>query len=314
MRSTGSAARLASDIPRLAVLAFTNLGAPEDSFFADGITEELNSRLSGLRKLAVISRSSASMYRGSDKSARQIGEELGADYVLNGTVQWSGSGEGPVAIRVSPALIRVADDTQIWSGQIKRSFEQALSVQSEIASRVVAELDVALTGSEEAYIGARPTANALAYQTYLKGIQTLPDGHGPEEDYRQARTLLLQAVNLDPGFALAWLALAETDMGLYWFGYDALPSRLDQALASIERAGEVAPDLAEVVMARGDYYYRLRDFDRALAEYARIFEHRPNDSRVLGRLGYIWRRQGLFEQALESLENAVALDPLEQAT
>jgi TolB-like protein/cytochrome c-type biogenesis protein CcmH/NrfG len=301
---------VASDLPRLAVLAFTNLGAPDDGFFADGITEELNSRLSGLTRLAVISRSSASMYRDSGQTPREIGEALGADFILNGTVRWARPEQGTL-VRVTPELVRVADDTQVWSGQFDRKFEEVFRIQSEIAGQVVAALDVALSGTEERALGRPPTSNPLAYEAYLKAIQTLPEGHGPEEDFRQARLLFEQALKLDPGFALAWIGLADADLGLYWFGYDHRPVQLETALAAITRARELEPESVDAAVALGDYYYRSRDFDHALEEFSRAFARRPNDSRVLRMLGYIWRRQGLFEQAIENLETAAALDPLD---
>lgn len=297
-------------VPRLAVLAFTNVGSPDDSFFADGITAEINGRLAGLRSLAVLSRSSAGMYRDSKKTFREIGRELGADFVLAGTVRWDRQDGGSTAIRVTPEMIRIADDTQIWSSQFDRAFEDSLSIQSDIALEVASELDLALSDRERVTITTRPTENALAYEAYLKGIQVLPAGHGSEQGYRKARTLLEQAISLDPDFALAHVRLADADMGLYWFGYDTRASRLDLALASIDRALTHAPDLPEARIASGDVYYRQRDFSAALKEFSAVYEVRPNDSEVLKRLGYIWRRQALFEQSADALDKASQLDPL----
>lgn len=303
--STGGAS-----LPRLAVLAFTNVGSPQDGFFADGITAELNSRLSGLRSLAVLSRSSANMYRHSNRTLQQIGRALGADFVLSGTVRWDRNGGGPGTVRVTPEIIRIADDTQIWSSQIDRKFEDSLSVQAEIALEVTSELDLALSEPERTAISAPPTGNALAYEAYLKGIQVLPQGHGSEQDFRKALTLLEQAMTLDPDFALACVKLADANMGLYWFGYDTSEGRLETALELIERAQALAPHLPEARIARGDHYYRLRDFDSALTEFSAVREARPNDSEVLKRVGYIWRRQALFEQAADALHRASDLDPL----
>jgi len=306
----GRLATIAEAVPRLAVVAFTNIGSPDDSYFADGITNELNSRLSGLRGLAVLSRSSANMYRDSGRTVREIGRALGADYVLHGTVQWDRSADRGTSVRVVPEIIRVNDDTQIWSTPYDRPFEDALSIQSEIASKVVAELDLALSDSERTTIESPPTANPLAYETYLKGIQVLPQGHGSERDFEKARTLALQAVTLDPDFALAWTLLAEADMGIYWFGYDTLPGRLEQAVEAIQSALSLNPALPEATMAMGDYHYRLRDWDAALAEFSKVYTTRPNDSDIIKRLGYIWRRLGMFSEAADALGQACDLDPL----
>ena len=177
-------------VPRLAVLAFTNVGSPDDSFFADGITDELNSRLSGLGHLAVLSRSSAHMYRGSQRTIREIGRALGADYLLYGTVRWDRSTKDGTVVRVTPKIVRVADDTQIWSTPYDRPFHDSLSIQSEIAMEVVAELDIALSARERAAIETRSTRNPLAYEAYLKAIQVLPQGHGSEQDFRKVYILV----------------------------------------------------------------------------------------------------------------------------
>lgn len=308
----GIAARvegISESIPRLAVLAFTTIGSADDDFFAHGLTREINSRLSGLRSLAVLSRSSADMYQDSGKTARQFGMALGADYVLHGTVQWQHE-DGGSRVRVTPEILRIADDTQVWSLPFDRKFVDALTMQSEIALDVIGQLDLVLTDTERNVVEERPTENALAYEAFLKGMKWLPDGHAPPEDFWQARQLLAQSVALDPDFALAWAQLAQADMNIYWWGLDATPGRLEMALESIERAESIAPDLPEVAIVRGDYYYRLRDYDQSLQAYSDIFAQRPYDARIIRNIGYMWRRQGLTKQALEQLEKGAQLDPL----
>jgi TolB-like protein/Tfp pilus assembly protein PilF len=304
-------AGISDSIPRLAVLAFTTIGSPDDDFFAHGLTREINSRLSGLRSLAVLSRSSADMYQESGKTVRQFGVALGADYVLHGTVQWQHEEDGESRVRVTPEILRIADDTQIWSLPLDRKFVDALTMQSEIALDVITQLDLALSDNERSVVEDRPTDNALAYEAFLKGMKWLPDGHAPPEDFWQARQLLAQSVALDPGFALAWTQLAQADMKIYWWGLDANPGRLDMALESIERAEAIDPDLPEVAIVRGDHFYRLREYDQSLQAYSDIFSKRPFDARIIRNIGYMWRRQGLTEQALEQLEKGAQLDPLQ---
>lgn len=297
-------------LPRLAVLAFENVGSADESYFADGITDELNSRLSGLSSLAILSRSSADMYKGSTRTVQEIGRTLGADYVLHGTVRWGRSSENATAVRVTPEIIRVMDDTLIWSSSYDRKFEDALTIQSEIALEVVAELGLALSDRERSAVQTMSTENPLAYEAYLKALQVLPAGHGAENDFRKARTLVEQAVTIDPGFSLAWVLLAQAEMGLYWFGYDTTPARLQKALELIDKAIALEPDLPEASIALGDYYYRRRDWNAALTQYSKVYELRPNDSEVGKRLGYIWRRNGLFAESADALRQASELDPL----
>ena len=297
-------------LPRLAVLAFENVGSPDESYFADGITDELNSRLSGLSSLAILSRSSADMYRESKRTVQEIGRALGADFALHGTVRWSRSADNGTTVRVTPEIIRVADDTVIWSSRYDREFEDALTIQAEIALEVVEELGVALSDRERIAVETTQTENPLAFQSYLKALQILPAGHGAEKDFRKAHTLAEQAVAIDPSFSLARALLAQADMGLYWFGYDATQERLEKARESIDTALELEPDSAEANIALGDYYYRLRDWNAALAQYSKVYELRPNDSEVAKRLGYIWRRNGAFEESADALRQASELDPL----
>ncbi len=301
-------------IPRLAILAFLNLGAPADSFLADGLTAELGSRLSGLRGLALLSPSSAKAFKGSTQTPSEFGLAMGADYVLLGNVFWERNEVGEALVRVIPEVIRVADNTQVWSAQLDRPFENALAVQSEIALEVAEQLRITLSAPERADLGTAPTQSALAWEAYLKGIQILPEGHGAEQDFRQARLLLAQATTLDPVFKAAWVSLAEADFGLYWFGYDTRPEQLLRGLESVERALEIDPSGEDARLALGEYHYRRRDWDPALIEYSAVYNERPNDAKVLARLGFLWRRQGLIEQGLEALERSMALDPLNANT
>ncbi len=153
------------------VLPFENLGATEDAYFAAGITDEITNRLSAVGSLGVISRQSAKSYAGTTKSSQEIGNELGVDYILGGTVRWAGSADGEGRIRISPQLVRVEDDTQIWSETYDRVIDDIFTVQSEIAESVVAELGVNLLDTERQTLNAAPTDNTEAYQAYLKAIE-----------------------------------------------------------------------------------------------------------------------------------------------
>ncbi len=152
------------------VLPFENLGPPEDAYFAAGMTEEITSRLAVVSGLGVISRNSATQYEKSGKTIKQIGEDLGVDYILEGSVRWEKGVEGPSKVRVTPQLIRVSDDTHVWAERYDRLVEEIFQVQSDIAASVIEELDIALLGRERDAIQAHPTDNLDAYQAYLRGI------------------------------------------------------------------------------------------------------------------------------------------------
>ena len=147
------------------VLPFENLGQPEDHYFADGMTQEITSRLGIVRAIGVISRNSANKYKNSDKDTKQIGKELGVDYILEGTVRWQ---EGRV--RVTPQLIQVSDDTQIWSEPYDGVTDDIFRVQSDIARKVIAQLGISLLAEERKSIERDPTGDPSAYQAYVRGL------------------------------------------------------------------------------------------------------------------------------------------------
>ena len=154
----------------VAVLPFENLGHTDDEYFAAGMTDEITSRLTQLEGLAVISRTSASIYAGTDKSIREIGKELGTDYILEGTIRWDGDTD---RIRISPRLIRVSNDPQVWSDSYDREVTGIVALQTEIASRIAEALDVNIQGEGRKALDARPTENIEAYRAYLQGMKQL---------------------------------------------------------------------------------------------------------------------------------------------
>ncbi len=311
----GSTAEVAPDTsagapPKLAILSFTNIGNAAENVFSDGITAELNTRLSGLRFLSVLSPNSVRQLEAQGVSTDELAQTLGADYLLAGTVRWSGDAGDTRKVRVDAELTRAADSTIMWAGQLDQSMSDLLKMQSEIAAEVIAGLNVSLSQAERDQVKQWESHNALAFEAYLQGRHRIGTGHGSEDRFREAHQLLEQATRLDPNFPEAWLELAGADMGLYWNGFDFTPERLDTALSRIEKARALAPNLPTTVLLLADYHYRLRDFDRAQDILARLLDSRPNDPEVLQRMGFIWRRQGLTKSALQMLEKTLALDPL----
>ncbi|NIM59608.1 MAG: protein kinase [Candidatus Aminicenantes bacterium] len=294
----------------LVVLPFENLGLAEDEYFAEGLTEELTSRLSALHGLGVISRTSAKMYKDTDKTIKQIGEELGVDYVLEGSVRWNRTPDGRGRVRITPQLIRVSYETHLWSDSFDRVIEDIFFVQSEIAEQVTKQLDITVLEPERNALLAKPTDSLEAYNYYLKGLKHEYQGwlNAEPEEFDRAMELLGKAIELDPDFIMAHIWISLVHSWMYFSGWDRAEERLERSKAAVDRALELDPDLPEANLALGYYYYRgLRDYDRALEIFEFVQKARPNTPPKL--LGYIQRRQGKWEESLENLKKAFKLNP-----
>ncbi|MEK6757180.1 MAG: serine/threonine-protein kinase, partial [Bacteroidota bacterium] len=181
----------------LAVLPLENLGTAEQEYFADGLTEEITNRLSGLSGLGVIARSSAMQYKKTTKTFQQIGNELGVSFILQGTIRWGTSTEGSTRVRVSPVLIKVSDGTQIWSQPFEAVFADVFKIQSDIASQVAGALGVTLLQPERKSLEVNHTENSEAYDAYLRGNDYFRRST-KEQDFRIALQMFEKAVELDP--------------------------------------------------------------------------------------------------------------------
>jgi serine/threonine-protein kinase len=300
----------ARKLEMLVVLPFENLGPSEDEYFADGITEEITSRLSALHGLGVISRTSAKQYIKTDKTTRQIGQDLGVDYILEGTVRWDRSAEGKGRVRVTPQLIRASDDTHIWSDSYDRALEDIFTVQSEIAERVVKKLDVTVLEPERKALRDRPTDNIEAYDLYLRSSEHIYNGYRMNDinEYEQGVTLLEKAIELDSDFIFAYVYLANVHSYLYLVGMDRSQERQEKAREVIDLLLELGPDLPETQWVLMNYYFRvLKDYDRVLEIYESIKKARPNFSP--GYLGLIHQAKGNWQQAAKNYEEAYRRNP-----
>ncbi|NIN91905.1 tetratricopeptide repeat protein, partial [bacterium] len=294
----------------LVVLPFENLGPPEDEYFAEGLTEELTSRLSSLHGLGVISRTSAKMYKDTDKTIKQIGEELGVDYVLEGSVRWDRTPDERGRVRITPQLIRVSYETHLWSESFDRVIEDIFSVQSEIAEQVTKQLDITVLEPERKALLAKPTDSLEAYNYYLKGLKHQYQGwlNAEPKEFDRSVELLGKAIELDPDFVTAHIWISLIHSWMYFSGWDRAEERLEKSKAAVDRALELDPDLPEAHLALGFYYYRgHRDYDRASEIFEFVQKARPNTPPTL--LGYIQRRQGKWEESLENLKKAFKLNP-----
>jgi TolB-like protein/Tfp pilus assembly protein PilF len=273
------------------------------------MTEEVTNRLSSLRGLRVISRQSARGYAGTTKTPQQIATELGVSYLLTGTVRWDRSPDGKELVRVSPALVRGSDATQVWSEPYQAAVAGMFDVQSKIASDVANALDVKLIAPEKAALTERPTENLEAYSLFVRGRQLIENSLQPSQ-FREAVSVLQRATAADPKFASAWAYLAVAHTEMFWFFGDRSQERLRMAREALAQAVKLDPDNPDVHFARGTYlYHGERDYSRALAEFALVQKTRPNDPNAPASAAAIMRRQGRWDEAIANLKRAVELDP-----
>jgi TolB-like protein/Flp pilus assembly protein TadD/tRNA A-37 threonylcarbamoyl transferase component Bud32 len=291
----------------IAVLPFQHLGAPEDGYFTAGITEEITSRLAMLPRLAVISRTSADQYRGTNQPLKKIGRELGVEYVLEGSVRWQKTPGGSSRVRVTPQLIRVADDRHLWAGSYDETLEEVFQVQSRIAEQVASALDLALQQPEHEAIAAKPTENLRAYDFYLRGNDYL--ARPGVDGLRLAQEMYAEATKLDPAFALAFARLARAHIWNFHFA-DRTASRLAQAQSAADSALRLQPKLPEAHLALGlIHYWGELDYQKALQEFRIAQVGDPSNSDLAWARGLVERRLGQWDQAIANLRRAAELDP-----
>jgi TolB-like protein/tetratricopeptide (TPR) repeat protein/predicted Ser/Thr protein kinase len=297
-------------MPRIVVLPFENLGSPDDAYFAEGMTEEITARLAVVDGIQVISRTSARQYADTTKSIPEIGEELGVTYVLEGTVRWAPGDEGN-RIRITPQLIRVADDSHLWAETYDRVVDDVFEIQSEIAQQVTGELGVTLAGGEKGPKGAaRPTDNLEAYQAFLRGRYWANRPHFTIENWERRMQAFERAVEIDPDFALAQSELARGHASALFFRRDLSSERLEAATVAARIALELAPDDPRVHLNLG--YFKLwahRDVDGALEEFERAAEELVGNAEVLEAVGDVYVVEGRWEDALDAFQRAFELSP-----
>ncbi len=318
---------------KIVVFPFENHGPPEDTYFADGITDEIASRLAAVSSLGVISRTSAVQYDRKGKTMTQIGEDLGVDYVLEGTIRWDRGGGGHRVnsgpghrvnsqpghrvnsqpghrVRVTPQLIRVSDDTSLWSERYDRVLEDIFEVQTEIAEHVIRHLDIALPASERRTLEDRPTRNLEAYNAFLRGITYIEQPGYEQENLQMAEQMVKRAVELDPDFAKAHATLSLVSSLMYTTGSDHTKERIAKAKGSVDRAFELQPGMPMAHMALGYYHFLcFNAYDRALEEFLLARKGLPNEKKIFEALFRIQRNQGRFDEAVDNLKTAVDLDP-----
>jgi TolB-like protein/tetratricopeptide (TPR) repeat protein len=259
------------------------------------MTEEITSRLAVVPELGVISRTSALQYAARDKTTRQIGDELGVDYVLEGTVRWA-PGE---RVRITPQLIRVADDTHLWAEAYDRALDSTsdiFAIQTDIAERVSGALDLSVRGTKTASSQTVPTRSMEAYDAYLRGLAARNALGMPEEPYRLAVQMFELAVQHDPAFALGWAELGEARVNLFLI-YERRASLLEAAGAALDRARELGPELPQTRRALGAYHLARGETDLALRELEVAAERLPGESSILVNMGVVRTARGELDEA-----------------
>jgi eukaryotic-like serine/threonine-protein kinase len=293
---------------RLAVLPFENLGRPEDGYFADGVTDEVRGKLATLPGLEVIARTSSVQYKETTKSPRQIGQELGVDYLLTGTVRWDKDAGGPSRVRVSPELVQVSTASTRWQAPFDAALTDVFQVQADVAARVAEALGVALGAGERERLSERPTENLAAYDAFLRGEQAAEGTAIDIAALTRARQYYERAVALDSGFALAWAQLSRAHSFLYWNAPS--PAAAAAARRAAERAVALAPKRPESYLALGNYYEVVGyDPPRALEQYTKGRQLAPKDARLLAWAGWGEFLLGRFDEGLEHMREAQVLDP-----
>ena len=296
---------------RLAVLPFDNLGDSTNAYFADGMADAIRGKLTELDRLQVIARESSTEYRGSTKSPQEIGKELGARYLLTGTVRWARGNDGTSRVEVSPELVDLgagAAPTSRWQESFDASPTDVFKVQSDIAGKVADALDVALGAGEQDALRQRPTENLPAYDAYLQG-EAVRAASADLDSYRRAAAHYQDAVNRDPAFALAWARLAGARSSLYAYGTPD-PALARGARDALARARSLAPGSTATAIAECSVQLDLNhDPAAALAAVEPALAAAPNDAMLLRLVAVAELSLGRLGPAREHAERAVALDP-----
>ena len=294
----------------LAVLPFENLGDPADAYFADGIADEILTRLCSVPELGVIAKESAFQFRGSDYTIPEIGERLGVDYVLSGTIRWQRLSETRSRVRITPKLVSVDGNRNVWAEAYEEDLDQIFAVQADIGQRVIEALNITLLDERKDAIWEQGTENLEAYGYFLRARELNTNLLKEKEHLLKAEDLLEKAIELDPEFALAHAWLSMTHARIYHWAYDRTEARIHKAKASLDAATRLDADLPEVYIAAGAYaYWTARDYDKALAALQKARELRPNDWYILLLIGANKKRQGLFEEAVDYYRQALVLNP-----
>jgi TolB-like protein/Tfp pilus assembly protein PilF len=291
----------------IAVLPFANLSSDkENAYFADGIQDEILTRLSKIADLKVISRTSTQHYKSAPENLPQIARQLGVAHILEGSVQKSSD-----AVRVNVQLIKATNDSHLWADTFDRKLTDIFSVESEVAKAIADQLRAKLTGREEEIIAAKPTDNPEAYDAYLRGLAYSLKALDTPANSLGAQKYLNEAVRLDPKFALGWALLSLVDArGYITQNLQPTVALREEARQAAETALALEPNLGEAILAKGQYHYAcLKDYDTAVRYFEQARQFLPNSSRIPESLAYVTSRRGQWDRSESFFNEAERLDP-----
>ena len=297
-----------SSVPEksVAVLPLENLSDdPNNAYFADGIREEILTRLATIADLKVISRTSTQRYHSKPANLAEIAKQLGVANILEGSVQKTAD-----QVRVNVQLINAQTDSHLWAESYDRKLSDMLGVESEVAKRIAESLQAKLSGREKQALAVKPTNNPEAYDAYLRGLAFETRSVGNIDLQRKACDSYELAVQLDPNFAVAWARLSRANAYTSFSYSDATAGRRDTSKRALENAQRLEPNSPEILVALGYYQYHvLNDYGAAKTTFDRVSKILPGNSEVARALGLIARREGQWDQSVAYWEQALALDP-----
>jgi TolB-like protein/Tfp pilus assembly protein PilF len=291
----------------VAALPFENRSRdPDNAYFAEGIQDEILTRLSKIVDLKVISRTSTQHYKSAPENLPEVARQLGVAHILEGSVQKSGD-----SVRVNVQLIKAANDSHLWADTYDRKLTDIFSVESEVAQAIADQLRAKLTGQEEQVIAAKPTDNPEAYDAYLRGLAYRLKTANTPVNLLGAQKYLREAVRLDPKFALAWALLSYVEArGYITRNLEPTAALRDEIRQSAETALTLQPNLGEAVLAKGGYYYAcLKDYATAARYFEQARQFLPNSGGVAESLAAVARRRGQWDRSESYFNEAERLDP-----
>ncbi len=306
----GPMAGAVGDVTRLVVLPFENLGASDQEYFADGITDEVRGKLSALPGMLVTARASSVQYKATTKTPQEIAKELGVSYLLTATVRWQGGNDQTGRVQVSPELIDASTGGVKWRQSFDAALTDVFRVQGEIATQVAQALNLALGAADRRTLGERPTDNVAAYDAYLRGEEISQSiGTGDPVTLRRSIQEYERAIAADSTFALAWAQLSRAHSRTHANSIPT-PAQAEAALRAAERALALAPERAAGHLALGDYHRLVTfDFARALAEYTQGRQVAPGNADLLRNIAATKQSLGQWDASVADLAAAEALDP-----
>ncbi|HKN61809.1 MAG TPA: protein kinase, partial [Candidatus Acidoferrales bacterium] len=279
----------------VAVLYFENQsGAKEDEYFRDGITEDIVTEISKIAQLQIFPRSEMLAFRDKPVTAQQVGQQLGASYILEGSIRRSGS-----RVRITAQLVEASTRHSVWAERYDRQLEDVFAIQEEIARSIAQALRITLTPQEEKIIASKPTENPQAYDFYLRGRN-----YTRRENMDYGLQMFEQAIELDPNFALAHGGIANL-CGLIFEVREQNPKWIERGLAACDRATALAPDLPEVLVARARLCYAQKKYEEAALLAWRAIERKPDCDGAWNILGRAYFASGRYEEAVDLAERAL---------